>query len=114
MGSQAQAIGLHPGSELKTLFMKVYIHCIGALQLYTQIRHNVILNLSQNINIYVLVLDYPKFDHSYLSLLFQDLIVFYKDIGLQSSATVTRNATTKLIGMLHKFGGQGHLVVLLF
>lgn len=51
---------------------------------------------------------------SYLSLLFQDMIDFCKDIGLQSSAAVTRNATIKLIGMLHKFVGPGHFLVLLY
>ena len=37
----------------------------------------------------------------------QDLIDFCKDIGLQSSAAATRNATVKLIGVLHKFVGPG-------
>ncbi|CAN6462652.1 unnamed protein product [Victoria cruziana] len=35
----------------------------------------------------------------------KDLIDFCKDTGLQSSAAATRNATIKLIGMLHKFVG---------
>ncbi|XP_057764557.1 protein MOR1 isoform X1 [Salvia miltiorrhiza] len=35
----------------------------------------------------------------------KDLIDFCKDIGLQSSAAATRNATVKLIGVLHKFVG---------
>ncbi|CAI9087519.1 OLC1v1021600C1 [Oldenlandia corymbosa var. corymbosa] len=35
----------------------------------------------------------------------KDLIDFCKDIGLQSSAAATRNATIKLIGTLHKFVG---------
>ncbi|GER36495.1 microtubule organiziation 1 family protein [Striga asiatica] len=35
----------------------------------------------------------------------KDLIDFCKDIGLQSSAAATRNATVKLIGSLHKFVG---------
>lgn len=35
----------------------------------------------------------------------KDLIDFCKDIGLQSSAAATRNSTTKLIGILHKFVG---------
>ncbi|KAL8467970.1 hypothetical protein ACS0TY_031278 [Phlomoides rotata] len=35
----------------------------------------------------------------------KDLIDFCKDIGLQSSAPATRNATVKLIGTLHKFIG---------
>ncbi|CAH9141710.1 unnamed protein product [Cuscuta epithymum] len=35
----------------------------------------------------------------------KDLIEFCKDIGLQSSAAATRNATIKLIGVLHKFVG---------
>jgi hypothetical protein len=47
-------------------------------------------------------------------MLFQDMIDFCKDIGLQSSAAATRNATIKLIGMLHKFVGPGHLIVLEF
>ena len=51
---------------------------------------------------------------SYVSLFFQDLIDFCKDIGLQSSAAATRNATIKLIGMLHKFVGPGYLIVLEF
>lgn len=38
----------------------------------------------------------------------QDLIDFCKDIGLQSSAAATRNATVKLIGVLHKFVGPGN------
>lgn len=40
-------------------------------------------------------------------MLFQDLIDFCKDIGLQSSAPATRNSTVKLIGALHKFVGPG-------
>lgn len=39
----------------------------------------------------------------------QDLIDFCKEIGLQSSAAATRNATIKLIGTLHKFVGPGDL-----
>lgn len=39
----------------------------------------------------------------------QDLVDFCKDIGLQSSAAATRNATIKLIGVLHKFVGPGDL-----
>lgn len=39
----------------------------------------------------------------------QDLIDFCKDIGLQSSAPATRNATVKLIGTLHKFIGPGNM-----
>lgn len=39
----------------------------------------------------------------------QDLIDFCKDIGLQSSAAATRNATVKLIGVLHKFVGPGDI-----
>ncbi|KAH9313886.1 hypothetical protein KI387_022513, partial [Taxus chinensis] len=35
----------------------------------------------------------------------KDLIEFCKDVGLQSSAAATRNSTTKLIGILHKFVG---------
>lgn len=35
----------------------------------------------------------------------KDLIDFCKETGLQSSAAATRNATTKLIGVLHKFVG---------
>ncbi|KAF8413913.1 hypothetical protein HHK36_001909 [Tetracentron sinense] len=35
----------------------------------------------------------------------KDLIDFCKDTGLQSSAAATRNATIKLIGVLHKFVG---------
>lgn len=43
------------------------------------------------------------FGISYIKL--KDLIDFCKDIGLQSSAAATRNATIKLIGVLHKFVG---------
>ncbi|KAL0442796.1 UNVERIFIED_CONTAM: protein MOR1 [Sesamum latifolium] len=43
------------------------------------------------------------FSISYIKL--KDLIDFCKDIGLQSSAAATRNATIKLIGVLHKFVG---------
>lgn len=35
----------------------------------------------------------------------KDVIDFCKDTGLQSSAAATRNATIKLIGVLHKFVG---------
>ncbi|KAH6829059.1 ARM repeat superfamily protein [Perilla frutescens var. hirtella] len=35
----------------------------------------------------------------------KDIIDFCKDIGLQSSAAATRNATVKLVGVLHKFVG---------
>ncbi|KAJ0016894.1 hypothetical protein Pint_11462 [Pistacia integerrima] len=35
----------------------------------------------------------------------KDLIDFCKDIGLQSSAAATRNATIKLLGVVHKFVG---------
>ncbi|KAI3466656.1 hypothetical protein Pfo_023319, partial [Paulownia fortunei] len=45
------------------------------------------------------------FGISYLKL--KELIDFCKDIGLQSSAAATRNATIKLIGALHKFVGPG-------
>ncbi|XP_024517263.1 protein MOR1 [Selaginella moellendorffii] len=37
----------------------------------------------------------------------KDLLEFCKDVGLQSSAPATRNATIKLIGVLHKFVGPG-------
>ncbi|CAA0825263.1 Protein MOR1 [Striga hermonthica] len=43
------------------------------------------------------------FGISYIKL--KDLIDFCKDVGLQSSAAATRNATVKLIGSLHKFVG---------
>ncbi|KAL6546635.1 Protein MICROTUBULE ORGANIZATION 1 [Orobanche minor] len=43
------------------------------------------------------------FGISYIKL--KDLIDFCKDIGLQSSAAATRNATVRLIGVLHKFVG---------
>ncbi|XP_051126055.1 protein MOR1 [Andrographis paniculata] len=43
------------------------------------------------------------FGISYINL--KELIDFCKDIGLQSSAAATRNATIKLIGVLHKFVG---------
>ncbi|KAJ7532598.1 hypothetical protein O6H91_13G011700 [Diphasiastrum complanatum] len=35
----------------------------------------------------------------------KDMIDFCKDVGLQSSAPATRNATIKLIGVLHKYVG---------
>ncbi|NP_001354185.1 Protein MOR1 [Zea mays] len=44
-------------------------------------------------------------DFGISNLKLKDMIDFCKDIGLQSSAAVTRNATIKLIGMLHKFVG---------
>jgi cytoskeleton-associated protein 5 len=37
--------------------------------------------------------------------IWQDLIDFCKDVGLQSSTAATRNATIKLLGALHKFVG---------
>jgi cytoskeleton-associated protein 5 len=48
---------------------------------------------------------------SYYSLSLQDMIGFCKDTGLQSSAAATRNATIKLIGMLHKFVGPGYFLL---
>jgi len=39
--------------------------------------------------------------------LLQDLIDFLKDIGLHSSAAATRNASIKLLGVLHRFVGPG-------
>jgi len=39
--------------------------------------------------------------------IWQDLIDFCKDVGLQSSTAATRNATIKLLGALHKFVGPG-------
>ncbi|AQK99762.1 Protein MOR1 [Zea mays] len=44
-------------------------------------------------------------DFGISNLKLKDMIDFCKDTGLQSSAAVTRNATIKLIGMLHKFVG---------
>jgi hypothetical protein len=38
---------------------------------------------------------------------FQDLINFAKDNGLQSSTPAARNASVKLIGVLHRFLGPG-------
>ncbi|VFQ82754.1 unnamed protein product [Cuscuta campestris] len=35
----------------------------------------------------------------------KDVIDFFKDVGLHSNAAATRNATIKLIGVLHKFVG---------
>jgi len=37
----------------------------------------------------------------------QDLIDFLKETGLQSSAAATRNASIKLLGVLHRFVGPG-------
>jgi cytoskeleton-associated protein 5 len=48
---------------------------------------------------------------SYFSLSLQDMTGFCKDTGLQSSAAATRNATIKLIGMLHKFVGPGYFLL---
>lgn len=42
-----------------------------------------------------------------LTLFVQDLIDFCKETGLQSSAAATRNATIKLLGVVHKFVGPG-------
>ncbi|KAL5775569.1 hypothetical protein ACOSP7_013126 [Xanthoceras sorbifolium] len=44
-------------------------------------------------------------DFGVSNLKLKDLIDFCKDIGLQSSAAATRNATIKLLGALHKFVG---------
>ncbi|EEC71701.1 hypothetical protein OsI_04204 [Oryza sativa Indica Group] len=44
-------------------------------------------------------------DFGISNLKLKDTIDFCKDIGLQSSAAATRNATIKLIGVLHKFVG---------
>ncbi|XP_066312784.1 protein MOR1 isoform X2 [Miscanthus floridulus] len=44
-------------------------------------------------------------DFGISNLKLKDMIDFCKDIGLQSSTAATRNATIKLIGMLHKFVG---------
>ncbi|GJN17363.1 hypothetical protein PR202_gb04422 [Eleusine coracana subsp. coracana] len=44
-------------------------------------------------------------DFGISNLKLKDMIDFCKDTGLQSSAAATRNATIKLIGMLHKFVG---------
>ncbi|KAJ1285939.1 hypothetical protein BS78_03G315500 [Paspalum vaginatum] len=44
-------------------------------------------------------------DFGVSNLKLKDMIDFCKDTGLQSSAAATRNATIKLIGMLHKFVG---------
>lgn len=44
----------------------------------------------------------------------KDVIDFCKNIGLQSSASATRNATIKLIGALHKFVGPGMCSYLFF
>ncbi|KAL1560195.1 Protein MICROTUBULE ORGANIZATION 1, variant 2 [Salvia divinorum] len=57
--------------------------------------------LSEGLSWMVSVVD--DFGTSHIKL--KDLIDFCKDIGLQSSAAATRNATVKLIGVLHKFVG---------
>ncbi|KAL3522236.1 hypothetical protein ACH5RR_015070, partial [Cinchona calisaya] len=57
--------------------------------------------LSEGILWMVSVVD--DFGISHLKL--KDLIDFCKDVGLQSSAAATRNATIKMIGALHKFVG---------
>ncbi|XP_051227119.1 protein MOR1 isoform X2 [Lolium perenne] len=44
-------------------------------------------------------------DFGISNLKLKDIIDFCKDTGLQSSAAATRNATIKLIGVLHKFVG---------
>lgn len=40
-------------------------------------------------------------------IILQDLIDFLKETGLQSSAAATRNASIKLLGVLHRFVGPG-------
>ncbi|KAK3018876.1 hypothetical protein RJ639_004441 [Escallonia herrerae] len=50
-----------------------------------------------------MVLTVEDFGVSLLKL--KEIIDFCKDVGLQSSAAATRNATIKLIGVLHKFVG---------
>ncbi|KAK9152687.1 hypothetical protein Sjap_000167 [Stephania japonica] len=57
--------------------------------------------LSEGISWMVSAID--DFGISHLKL--KDLIEFCKETGLQSSAAATRNATIKLIGLLHKFVG---------
>ncbi|XLR07578.1 hypothetical protein HN51_062502 [Arachis hypogaea] len=42
----------------------------------------------------------------------QELIDFLKETGLQSSAAATRNASTKLLGVLHRFILKGSLLML--
>lgn len=42
-----------------------------------------------------------------VTLILQDLVDFCKETGLQSSAAATRNATIKLLGVVHKFVGPG-------
>lgn len=44
----------------------------------------------------------------------QDLIDFLKDTGLQSSTAATRNASIKLLGVLHRFVGPGKFVFHIF
>lgn len=44
-------------------------------------------------------------DFGVVHLKLKDLIDFSKDVGLQSSAAATRNATIKVLGALHKFVG---------
>lgn len=42
-----------------------------------------------------------------VTLILQDLVDFCKETGLQSSTAATRNATIKLLGVVHKFVGPG-------
>ncbi|KAK9131718.1 hypothetical protein Scep_011246 [Stephania cephalantha] len=57
--------------------------------------------LSEGISWMVSAID----DFESIAGLSEDLIEFCKETGLQSSAAATRNATIKLIGLLHKFVG---------
>lgn len=52
-----------------------------------------------------------KFHSFNASPLLQDLIDFLKETGLQSSAAATRNASIKLLGVLHRFVGPGDFVL---
>lgn len=52
----------------------------------------------------LLWLEVLRFD---VTVILQDLIDFLKETGLQSSAAATRNASIKLLGVLHRFVGPG-------
>lgn len=56
---------------------------------------------------FYLIFDYKLLFIMKFTVILQDLIDFCKETGLQSSAAATRNATIKLLGVVHKFVGPG-------
>ncbi|XLV01573.1 hypothetical protein S245_015910, partial [Arachis hypogaea] len=51
-------------------------------------------------------------DHQLGLYIHEELIDFLKETGLQSSAAAIRNASTKLLGVLHRFTSKGSLLML--